>query len=237
MKLKTVRLEDVRPYENNPRRNDGAVDAVAESIRQCGYVAPIVVDEEMVILAGHTRYKALTRLGHTTAKVLIAEGLNEEQKRKYRILDNKTGEIAEWDEDLLRGELEGLDFGGFDFGLLDLAAPEVESPEDVFEDEPPAPPQKPRTKRGELWQLGRHRVMCGDATFSADVQLLTGGGTDGYASHRPAIQCRLYRRHQGRSQNRKRLYGRRKVPHVFGSGSGRSRERHEAWCGFLCLAR
>ena len=170
MKLKTVRLEDVRPYENNPRRNDGAVDAVAESIRQCGYVAPIVVDEEMVILAGHTRYKALTRLGHTTAKVLIAE-----QKRKYRILDNKTGEIAEWDEDLLRSELEGLDFGGFDFGLLDLAAPEVESPEDVFEDEPPAPPQNPRTKRGELWQLGRHRVMCGDATSSADVQLLTGG--------------------------------------------------------------
>ena len=97
MKLKTVRLEDVRPYENNPRRNDGAVDAVAESIRQCGYVAPIVVDEEMVILAGHTRYKALTRLGLTTAKVLIAEGLSEEQKRKYRILDNKTGEIAEWD--------------------------------------------------------------------------------------------------------------------------------------------
>ena len=85
MKLKTVRLEEVRPYENNPRRNDGAVDAVAESIRQCGYVAPIVVDEEMVILAGHTRYKALIRLGHTTAKVLIAEGLSEEQKRKYRM--------------------------------------------------------------------------------------------------------------------------------------------------------
>ena len=81
MKLKTVRLEDVRPYENNPRRNDGAVNAVAESIRQCGYVAPIVVDEEMVILAGHTRYKALVKLGHATAKVLIAEGLSETEKR------------------------------------------------------------------------------------------------------------------------------------------------------------
>ena len=88
MKLKTVQLEDIRPYENNPKRNDGVVDAVAESIRQCGYVAPIVVDEEMVILAGHTRYKALAKLGHTTAKVLIAEGLSEETKRKYRILDN-----------------------------------------------------------------------------------------------------------------------------------------------------
>lgn len=178
MKLKTVRLEDIRPYENNPRRNDGAVDAVAESIRQCGYVAPIVVDEEMVILAGHTRYKALTRLGHTTAKVLIAEGLSEEQKRKYRILDNKTGEIAEWDKDLLNIELEGLDFDGFDFGLLDqIVPPEKPQPEpkSVEDDYDEAPPDVPKAKRGEVYQLGRHRLMCGDAASSADVQTLMGG--------------------------------------------------------------
>ena len=178
MKLKTVRLEDVRPYENNPRRNDGAVDAVAESIRQCGYVAPIVVDEEMVILAGHTRYKALTRLGHTTAKVLIAEGLSEEQKRKYRILDNKTGEIAEWDEDLLNIELEGLDFDGFDFGLLDQIVPPEKpqpEPEAVEDDYDEAPPDVPNAKRGEVYQLGRHRLMCGDAASASDVQTLMGG--------------------------------------------------------------
>lgn len=190
MKLKTVRLEDVRPYENNPRRNDGAVDAVAESIRQCGYVAPIVVDEEMVILAGHTRYKALTRLGHTTAKVLIAEGLSEEQKRKYRILDNKTGEIAEWDEDLLNIELEGLDFDGFDFGLLDQIVPPEEpqpEPEAVEDDYDEAPPDVPKAKRGEVYQLGRHRLMCGDAASSADVQTLMGGGTRRHGVHRPAL--------------------------------------------------
>ena len=178
MKLKTVRLEEVRPYENNPRRNAGAEDAVAESIRQCGYVAPIVVDEEMVILAGHTRYKALTRLGHTTAKVLIAEGLSEEQKRKYRILDNKTGEIAEWDEDLLNIELEGLDFDGFDFGLLDQIVPPEKpqpEPEAVEDDYDEAPPDVPKAKRGEVYQLGRHRLMCGDAASSADVQTLMGG--------------------------------------------------------------
>lgn len=178
MKLKTVRLEDIRPYENNPRRNDGAVDAVAESIRQCGYVAPIVVDDEMVILAGHTRYKALTKLGHTTAKVLIAEGLSEEQKRKYRILDNKTGEIAEWDEDLLNIELEGLDFDGFDFGLLDQILPPEKpqpEPEAVEDDYDEAPPDVPKAKRGEVYQLGRHRLMCGDAASSADVQTLMGG--------------------------------------------------------------
>ena len=130
MKMKTVPLAGIKPYERNPRRNDGAVDAVAESIRQCGYVAPIIVDENNVILAGHTRWKALQKLGHATAKVCIAEGLSEEQKRKYRILDNKTGEIAEWDEDLLSIELEGLDFDGFDFGLLTYALPAQTAPDD-----------------------------------------------------------------------------------------------------------
>lgn len=121
MRIKTMPLAKILPYERNPRRNDNAVDAVAESIRQCGYVAPIIVDEDGVILAGHTRWKAMQKLGHTTARVCVAEGLSEEQKRKYRILDNKTGELAEWDRDLLNIELEGLDFDGFDFGLLELA--------------------------------------------------------------------------------------------------------------------
>lgn len=123
MKLKTVALKSVRPYENNPRRNDGAVEAVAESIRQCGYVAPIIVDEDMVILAGHTRYKALTLLGWNRVQVAVAEGLTDEQKRKYRILDNKTNELADWDTALLGVELDGLDFGGYDFGLLDAGGP------------------------------------------------------------------------------------------------------------------
>ena len=120
MKLRTVPIAKIRPYERNPRRNDQAVEAVAESIRQCGYVAPIIVDENFVILAGHTRWKALQQLGHATAQICVAEGLSEEQKRKYRILDNKTGELAEWDAELLRIELDGLDFDGFDFDLLAL---------------------------------------------------------------------------------------------------------------------
>ena len=122
MKLKTLALEKIKPYKRNPRRNDGAVDAVAESIRQCGYCAPIVIDEAGVILAGHTRYKALQKLGWDKAQVCQVEGLSEAQKRKYRILDNKTGEIAEWDTELLEIELNGLDFEGFDFGLLEKAA-------------------------------------------------------------------------------------------------------------------
>lgn len=116
--LKTVKLKDIVPYENNPRHNDQAVDAVKESIKQCEYIAPIIVDEDMVILAGHTRHKALKSLGKKEAEVMVVTGLTEEQKRKYRLLDNKTNELAVWDMDLLEVELEDLDFGEFDFGFI-----------------------------------------------------------------------------------------------------------------------
>lgn len=115
MRLDVLRLEDIIPYQNNPRKNDNAVNAVAESIRQCSYIAPIIVDEGKVIIAGHTRYKALKALGMEEAQCLVCEGLSEEQKKKYRYLDNKTGEKATWDLLKLEAELEGLDLEGFDF--------------------------------------------------------------------------------------------------------------------------
>lgn len=117
MELKKVPIGQIKPYGSNPRINDEAVDAVAESIKQCGYCAPIVVDENMVILAGHTRHKALKQLGWHEVEVCIVPGLTSDQKRKYRILDNKTNEIAVWDFALLDQELAELDFDGFDFGF------------------------------------------------------------------------------------------------------------------------
>ena len=108
---KTVKLSEIKPYPNNPRNNDDAVESVAESIRQCGYIAPIIVDEDMVVLAGHTRLRALKKLGYKEVEIKVIEGLTEEQKRKYRLLDNKTNEFAEWDIDKLTEELEGFDFG------------------------------------------------------------------------------------------------------------------------------
>lgn len=115
--LKELKLSELKPYDNNPRINDGAVEAVKESIKQCGYIAPIIVDEDYVILAGHTRYKALLELGNKVAQVEVFTGLTEEQKRKYRLLDNKTNEFASWDFDKLEEELDGLDFGDFDFNF------------------------------------------------------------------------------------------------------------------------
>lgn len=115
MRLETIKTVDIVPYKNNPRKNDGAVAAVVESIRQCSYIAPIIVDEDHVIIAGHTRYKALKAMGFEEIQCLICEGLTEEQKKKYRFLDNRTGEKAAWDLLKLETELEGLDLEGFDF--------------------------------------------------------------------------------------------------------------------------
>lgn len=115
MRIENLKMEDIHPYENNPRKNDGAVNAVAESIRQCSYITPIVVDENHVILAGHTRFKALKALGYEEVPCLICEGLSDEQKKKYRYLDNRTGEKATWDLLKLEVELEGVDLEGFDF--------------------------------------------------------------------------------------------------------------------------
>jgi len=115
MKLITLKLSEIVPYKNNPRKNDQAVNAVAESIRQCSYIAPIIVDEDHVILAGHTRYRALKALGYEDVQCLVCDGLTEEQKKKYRYLDNKTGEKATWDLMKLETELEGMDLEGFDF--------------------------------------------------------------------------------------------------------------------------
>jgi hypothetical protein len=113
----TVKLDELHPYENNPRINDNAVSHVKESIKQCENLDPIEIDENGVILSGHTRLLALQELGYTETDVVRISGLDEDQKRKYRILANKTNEIADWDFDKLAEELDGLDFDGFDFGF------------------------------------------------------------------------------------------------------------------------
>lgn len=113
-KLITVKVKDIIPYENNPRKNDKAVGAVAESIEQVGYDNPIIVDENMVILAGHTRQKALIKNGISEVKVMQVIGLDDEKKKKFRLLDNKVGEYASWDYVTLIEELDGLDWQGLD---------------------------------------------------------------------------------------------------------------------------
>ena len=173
MELVTMKLGDITPYAKNARKNDAAVDAVAESIRQCTYVAPIIVDEDGIILAGHTRWKAMRKLGKKEAEVLVKAGLTEEQKAKYRLLDNKTNELADWDYDLLGEELRELDFGDLD---LDWGV-KFDEPKEIEEDEVPALVEdaEPVARLGDVWQLGRHRLMCGSSLAQADIDKLLDG--------------------------------------------------------------
>ena len=176
MRLFRAEVSSIHPYPNNPRINDRAVNDVMESIKQCGYCAPIVVDENFVVLAGHTRLKAVKKLGWKTVEIIIKEGLTEEQKRKYRILDNKTGELAEWNMEKLQWELEGLDFGSWDFGFG--VTNEEDIPvvsEDGYDVEEEESHIQERVKRGDVWQLGGHRVCCGDSTSAEDVKKLMDG--------------------------------------------------------------
>lgn len=131
-------LTDIIPYENNPRINDEAVADVVESIRQCENLDPIEVDENNVILSGHTRLKALQELGFEKTEVMKYTGLTEEQKKKYRLLANKTGEKAGWDFGKLEHELADINFGDFDFGFGNDAGTHFDEEElsDLFTDAP-----------------------------------------------------------------------------------------------------
>ena len=122
MKIEELKVSDLIPYENNPRKNEGAVDAVAESIREFGFRVPIVVDKENVIIAGHTRWKSAQKLGLEVVPVIRADDLTDEQVKAFRLADNKTGELAGWDFEMLDQELEilkDIDMTKFGFNPVD----------------------------------------------------------------------------------------------------------------------
>lgn len=121
--LQWRKVTEIKPYERNPRNNEGAADAVAASIKEFGWQQPIVVDRDGVIIAGHTRYKAAQKLGCKTVPVVVADELTEEQVKAYRLADNKTGELAGWDFSALEEELTELSaFDMQQFGFDDLEA-------------------------------------------------------------------------------------------------------------------
>jgi len=127
MQVEMIRVEKLIPYARNPRHNDAAVDAVAASIKEFGFRQPIVVDEDMVILAGHTRLKVAHKLGLAAVPVHVATGLTDAQRKAYRIADNRVGELAEWDDGLLALEIEDLRMADFDLGTLAFDAGEIEA--------------------------------------------------------------------------------------------------------------
>ena len=177
-------IDSIRPYDNNPRKNDQAVDAVAGSLREFGFRQPIVVDSDGVIIVGHTRYKAALQLSLTKVPVHVATDLSPDQVRAYRLADNRTSEISEWDYEILPIELAELQTAGFDMSLLafddkelaQLLEPDVKQgltdPDDI-----PESPDEAVTRRGDIWILGNHRLMCGDSTSAADLDRLLDGAS------------------------------------------------------------
>lgn len=174
MDIINIALKDLKPYENNPRKNDDAVKYVAESIKEFGFKVPIVIDKNNVIVAGHTRYKAAKKLKMSEVPCIIADDLTDEQIKAFRLADNKVAEKSEWDFDLLNTELDDIidldmELFGFEEALQD---DDKEAVEDEFEVELPA---EPKSKLGDIYQLGNNRLMCGDSTVLEDVEKLMGG--------------------------------------------------------------
>lgn len=177
MNIKDIRTCDLKPYENNPRLNEDAVDLVAASIEEFGFKQPIVVDKDLIIIAGHTRWKAAQKLGLETVPCIQADDLTPAQVKAYRLADNKVAEAAQWDLDALQFELEELDNMDFDmepFGFETETFDEQIAEDDNFEAELPTTPM---TRSGQLWLLGKHRLMVGDSTKRQDVEKLCSDAT------------------------------------------------------------
>lgn len=173
MQIDYLDINDIKPYENNPRNNDDAVDAVAESIREFGFKVPIVIDENNVIVTGHTRYKASQQLGLTHVPCIKANDLTPEQVKAFRLADNKVSEIATWDYAMLKDELEEIDMDMSQFGFDEIEESDIEVKDDGFEfddDQQELPLAK--SKLGEIYQLGEHRLMVGDSTNFEHVSKL-----------------------------------------------------------------
>ena len=173
MEIINKKIEDLIPYHNNPRLNDEAVEYVKNSIKEFGFKVPMVIDKNNVIVAGHTRYKASKELGLKEVPCIIADDLTDEQIKAFRLADNKVSEKAEWDFELLDKELDDIDIDMTEFGFdLDL---EDEEETEIIEDEVPEIPDEPKAKLGDIYQLGNHRLMCGDSTSEEDVSKLMNG--------------------------------------------------------------
>ena len=173
-KFERVAVDTLIPYVNNANiHSDKQITMLASSIREFGFLNPILIDKDKNVLAGHGRILAAKKLGLTEVPCVYVEGLTEAQRKAYILADNRLAEFSEWDMDMVNAELEGLEEFEFDIDLIGFELPE-EIPDDV-EDDYEEGDVEPRAKLGDLWQLGRHRLICGDSTDINVVERLMGG--------------------------------------------------------------
>ena len=174
MDVRNISVKDLIPYERNTKKHDKTqINNVAESIKQYGFVQPIVIDKNNVVVIGHCRLLAAKQLKMKEVPCVCVDDLTEEQVKALRIVDNKSNE-SEWDFDILPDELAEIDLSNFSF---DFGIEDEEEETEIVEDEAPEVDEdaEPITKLGDIWQLGRHRLMCGDSTDKETVELLMDG--------------------------------------------------------------
>ncbi|CAK0742145.1 ParB family transcriptional regulator, chromosome partitioning protein [uncultured Gammaproteobacteria bacterium] len=188
LQIETRPLDRLIPYARNARiHSDEQVAQIAASLAEFGFNNPCLVDEQGVLIAGHGRVLAARRLGLETVPVIVLAHLSEAQKKAFRIADNKLALNAGWDEELLRLEMAELQALDFDLDLTGFGGEELENLLDgdgeedgaggdsADEDAAPEPPADPVSRPGDLWVLGKHRLLCGDATVATDVERLLAG--------------------------------------------------------------
>ena len=232
-------LGELIPYARNPRtHSDAQVAQIAASIREFGWTVPVLVDGANGIIAGHGRVLAARKLGLDRVPVIELAHMSEAQKRAYVVADNRLALNAGWDEALLRLELADLSELGFDIGLIGFGEGELErllSGEGKVglteDDEAPALPQHAITQRGDLWVLGEHRLLCGDATVLADVERVLEGGLADMAFTDPP-----YNVDYGSSAKDKLRGNRRKIPNDD-LGTGFEAFLHDACANILAVTK
>lgn len=165
LSIEYIPIQEITPYAKNPRKNDRAINVVAESIKEFGFKNPIILDKNNIIVAGHTRLKAAEKLGIKEVPVIWADDLTEEQIRAFRIMDNKSTEYARWEVELLKGEMQSLQGSNFPLELTGFKETEINRILAHGEKEANAGKKEPKYKimPGEIWALGAHRIMCTDA--------------------------------------------------------------------------
>ena len=174
MQIETIAISKLKPYEKNAKlHSQEQIEQIKKSIEMYGNNDPIAVwGEDNTIVEGHGRYIALKQLGETTAEIIRLDHLTDEQRREYMLVHNKLTMNTDFDFDILAEELDDLDFGGFDFGF---EFDDADDPLEIIEDESPEPPEEPTTKLGDIYQLGQHRLICGDCTYTETFDVLMNG--------------------------------------------------------------
>lgn len=191
LNIEYLPIDQLTPYENNARKHqDVDVDAIAASIDAFGFDDPIGIwGAENIIVEGHGRLLAARKLGMDTVPVIRLDHLTDEQRRAYALAHNRTAELSEWDDVVKELELQNI--SEIDMSLFGFSGDNIEEADDgdIEEDEPPEPPEEPASKPGDIYQLGEHRLMCGDSTDAEAVDKLLDGAEIDLLMTDPPYNC------------------------------------------------